>query len=112
MLTYCCSWTIVRLDTLDGEVATWDFDDVQYYSFDSAGEFYAWLKKKCEELEIFPVSGMNPAPDEVMHLKSDRHQGYIDLVRSLGWPPKNGGGWNREEGMKEVGRVGHEYRCL
>jgi hypothetical protein len=83
--------------------------DDDYSSFDSAGQFYAWLRKKYEDLEVFPVSGLNGQLDPVMFLTKDRHQGYKDFVRSLGWPVVDGSGWKRDEAMKELQRVYPDY---
>jgi hypothetical protein len=80
-----------------------------YLSFDSAGEFYAWLRKQYEELEVFPVPGLTGGPDQVIFLTEDRHQGYKDFVKSLGWPLADGSEWKRDEAMKELQRVCPSY---
>jgi hypothetical protein len=77
--------------------------------FDSAGEFYMWLRKKYEELEIFPVPGMTGGPDHVIPLTDASHQSYKDFVRSLGWPLGDGSQWKRDEAMKELQRVYPDY---
>lgn len=116
MLTYHCFWTqgdagfYVYLDTLDGEVALWDVDKDDYTSFDSAGEFYAWLRKECDELKVFPVPCVIDAPDHVVSLTDDRHQKYKDFVKSLGWPVQDGSKWTRDDAMKELQRVWPECR--
>jgi hypothetical protein len=77
--------------------------------FDSAGEFYMWLRKKYEELEIFPVPGMTGGPDHVIPLTDASHQSYKDFFRSLGWPLGDGSQWKRDEAMKELQRVYPDY---
>lgn len=99
----------IFLDTLDGEVAIWDVGEDGYASFDSAGEFYAWLKKQYEELRVFSAPGID-MPAHVYSLTHDRYGGFKEVVRSLGWPPGDGSKWNRQEGMKEVERVWRECR--
>lgn len=89
----------------------WDFDDNHYYSFESAGEFFAWLKKQYEDLEVFSVPGPFDTPGEFWLLRNwnDRHRDFKEVIRSLGWPPRDGSGWNREQGMKEVERRAPDY---
>lgn len=101
----------IYLDTLDGEVAMWDFDDNHCYSFDSAGEFYAWLKKQYEDLEVFSVPRPSDTPAEVWPLRNwnDRHRDLKEVIRSLGWPPRDGSGRDRENSMKELERRGPDW---
>ena len=80
-----------------------------YLSFESAGEFYAWLRKQYDELEIFPAPGITDAPDNVISLARDGHEKYKEFVKSLGWPPGEGSKWKRDEAMKELQRVWPEY---
>jgi len=87
----------------------WDVDQLDYLSFDSAGEFYAWLRKKYDNLEIFPVTGLTGGPDNVIPLINEKHQDYKNFVRSLGWPLGDGSGWKRDEAMKELQRVWPRY---
>jgi len=93
----------IFLDTLDGEVAIWDVDESGYASFDSAGEFYAWLRKEYEELKVFCAPGID-VPAHVYSLTRDRYHSFKEVIRSLGWPPGDESEWNREEAMKEVER--------
>jgi hypothetical protein len=88
----------------------WDFDEIDYLSFDGTGEFYAWLRKQFEELKIFPVPGLTGGPDHVVPMTEDRHQGYKDFIKSLGWPLADGSEWKRDEAMKELQRVYRNYR--
>jgi hypothetical protein len=81
----------------------WDVKDNCYSSFDSSREFYTWLWKEYEQLKILPM------PDEVVPLNKERYEGLIEKVRSLGWPPGDTSGWKREEGMKEVKKIGPGY---
>jgi hypothetical protein len=90
-------------------VAIWDVMQSDYESFESAGVFYAWLRKQYDELEIFAVPGWRGPPDHVMSLANKRDQEYKDFVRSLGWPPGDGSKWARDEAMKELQRVWPEY---
>jgi hypothetical protein len=88
----------------------WDVMQDDYLSFESAGEFYAWLRKQYDELEIFPVPGWSGPPDNVMSLTNEHHQDYKDFVKSLGWPLGDGSKWARDQAMKELQRVWPEYR--
>lgn len=61
------------------------------------------MRKEYEVLKVFPM------PDEVVPLTKERHEGFKEIVRILGWPPGDMSKWDREKGMKEVERVGHDY---
>jgi hypothetical protein len=78
-------------------------------SFDSAGECYDWVRKQFEELKVFSVPGSFDVPAQVWPLNNDRHQDFKDAIKALGWPPRDGGEWDREKGMAEVERRGPEY---
>lgn len=94
----CC---YIFLDTLDGEVVTWNVMEAYCASFDCAKAFFTRLRQWYEEIKLFPV------PNEVAFLTEDRFDGVKDAIRSFGWPPtgEDGRGWQKEECFEEVERM-------
>lgn len=96
----------VFLDTQDGEVAVWDVMHSEYRHFGSAKDCFTHLKRRFEEIELFPTHD-----GRVFTLQEDRHRGLKYVIRSFGWPStdEDGKEWKREECLKEVERTIYDY---
>lgn len=72
--------------------------------FDSASECFAYMRRRLEEVEVFPTEG------NIIEMIPNRHEGFQDVVMSLGWPPeREGSTWKKDEGMKETERRWPEF---
>jgi hypothetical protein len=83
----------IFLDTLNGEVATWDVWEAECDRYDSVKEFFADARQDFEKIRLFPI------PTKVACLVGDDCDGFKDWIRSFGWPParEDGATWRRDE---------------